>query len=307
MSRPGCGFDPSNASVRLTELARQGLTSGRIPVTAEDLRQMILGKFENPMLGLFGAHLLIPLLADESLFLQRPNNPEILKLNCSIQRVLGVPADGIIGPQTLPMLRRLLEEVVGNLEALLGDHPDVNALRQSLPGNENRIFSDAKVCLPPMLRRSWHTLVRSDPGYYRAKASSILARMADRIWGSGPWLVWEVPPAAPRKTDFDRERFWQIVSGTTERAAHAEKLESLLSKASLNTFEENIMRYSLSRIGGRGYQKKSPAYLTSPEAEPFEFEKDISEMANFYGIPVKTLERNLASAMTKINAAASSE
>ena len=60
MARPGGGFDPQDPSVRLTELARQGLASGRIPVTEKDLRQVLAGKFENPMLGLFGAHLLAP-------------------------------------------------------------------------------------------------------------------------------------------------------------------------------------------------------------------------------------------------------
>jgi hypothetical protein len=299
MSRPGHGFNPSDPSVRLTELVRQGLTSGRIPVTEEDLRQMLWGKFENPMLGLFAAHLLIPLLSNEqSLPLQRPADPEILKGNLAIQRVLAVAADGIVGPKTRHRLRQLIEEVAGNLEGMLGDHPDVNAIRRALTGNENIILGAQKAAVPPMLRRSWDTLVRTDPLYYRAKAGSILARIADRIWGVGPWLIWQVPPAAPRKTGFDPEEIQQAFSRFTKSAADAKGLERMLSKADLSSVEESIVRHSLLKTGAFEYGKAATA------ASSFETEQGKHETAKILGIPVITLERNLASAMTKIDAAA---
>ncbi len=61
MSRIGSGFDPhpEASGLRLTELARQALSSGRAAVAGRDLRNMLFSKYDNPMLGLYGAHVLL--------------------------------------------------------------------------------------------------------------------------------------------------------------------------------------------------------------------------------------------------------
>jgi len=83
------GFKSDNPLWRLSELARLGLANER-KVLSKDLREMLVGKFENPMLGLYGAHLL--LLEAE---------PDM----------------------------KLLNEVVDNLHKLLpSGHPDLDAL-----------------------------------------------------------------------------------------------------------------------------------------------------------------------------------
>jgi len=43
------GFDPSNDSLRLTELARTALTRDRVVVARDLLNQLLESKFENPM------------------------------------------------------------------------------------------------------------------------------------------------------------------------------------------------------------------------------------------------------------------
>ncbi|HBB97731.1 MAG TPA: hypothetical protein DC054_20315 [Blastocatellia bacterium] len=89
MARQGQGFDPNNDTARLAELARLGLSNAR-RVLSDDVRQMLAHKFDNPMLGILAAHLL---LLDKE--------PEL----------------------------GLLSIVIDNLRMLLpGSHPDVDAL-----------------------------------------------------------------------------------------------------------------------------------------------------------------------------------
>jgi hypothetical protein len=89
MARTNKGFEPNLAELRATELARQGLRNRRIVVSAKDMRSMLYGKTENPMLAIYGAHLMIQ----------------------------GEEFD-----------RPFLRSVVRKLRELVGDHPDVMAL-----------------------------------------------------------------------------------------------------------------------------------------------------------------------------------
>lgn len=54
----GGGFHPGDAHMREAELARLGLSNAR-KVMSSELRQILEHKFDNPMLGIFGAHLLL--------------------------------------------------------------------------------------------------------------------------------------------------------------------------------------------------------------------------------------------------------
>jgi hypothetical protein len=161
MAQHGRGFDPSDRSAhsaRLVEMARLGLVNHR-PVLSTDVRTMLRKKFDDPMLGIFGAHLL---LLDQ--------DPDLA----------------------------LLSTVVWNLRSLLGYsspgfyHPDVEALALRVPGlaNPNRqIFAT-----PPMLRRSWTQVLNAtlaEP--WRVPADSLSSRIAGRIWGEQLWLNWLNP------------------------------------------------------------------------------------------------------------------
>lgn len=83
--------------------------------------------------------------------------------------------------------------VVQGLRGLLGPHPDVEALAiaAGLPASETFPY-------PPMLQRSWpvlvhETLKRPD----LIPRGSLSARVADRLWGEGPLLVWHQDGEAP--------------------------------------------------------------------------------------------------------------
>lgn len=107
--------------LRLTELARQGLAQGRAPIRPSDLRDMLWAKYENPMLGIIGAHLLL-----------RTPEPDL----------------------------DLLHTVVGNLERLVSGHPDVLALRLAVDTRRNAEMTEPPACaVPPMLSASWQIVV----------------------------------------------------------------------------------------------------------------------------------------------------
>jgi len=59
MTRPGMIFDPDEPNLRLTELARQALLQGRNVVSDEMIDRFLSGKFQDPMMGLIAAHILL--------------------------------------------------------------------------------------------------------------------------------------------------------------------------------------------------------------------------------------------------------
>ncbi len=98
----GYGFDPNRPDMRLVELARLGLTNTRQVLPDNVVQEMLYGKFENPMLGIYGAHLLL---------LRQKVETEHLRT------------------------------VVVNLRGLVGTHPDVEALALGLgPGESSYVF-----------------------------------------------------------------------------------------------------------------------------------------------------------------------
>lgn len=153
MGRPGYRADPSGGQERLTELARLGLVQGRATLRPDDLRSMLWAKFDNPMLGIYGAHLLLQ----------------------GGERDMG-----------------LLHEVVGNLESLLGRHPDVAALRLALTRHDGQA-APAGLCfdLPPTLARSWELVVDASIGSPElVPAASFAGRIAGNLVSSRHWLIW---------------------------------------------------------------------------------------------------------------------
>jgi hypothetical protein len=92
------GFQPiqDDYILRLVELGRQGLNNQR-QVLPKEVSEFLWRKFDNPMLGLYGAHLL--------LLQQKPD-------------------------------LQLLATVVKNLRDLLGNHPDIEALALKLETNK---------------------------------------------------------------------------------------------------------------------------------------------------------------------------
>ncbi|HEV7333086.1 MAG TPA: hypothetical protein VGN63_18775 [Flavisolibacter sp.] len=140
------------SNLKLAEQARLALIDGRTRLSKELLRHALSEKFTNPMLGIFGAHLLLKDRVHED------NEGK----------------------------HRMLTLVVKNLRKLLGAHPDVEAiaLKAGLP--VNFIFNE-----PPMLRSSWtYILEATVKKPLLMPAGSYAAGIAGLLWGQGAWLIW---------------------------------------------------------------------------------------------------------------------
>ena len=139
--------------LRLTELARQGLAQGRIPMRSEDLHDMLWAKYENPMLGIIGAHLML-----------KTPEPDL----------------------------NMLSEVVDNLERLVSGHPDVLALRLAVNARRSVEMEEVPVCAaPPMLSASWQIIVEQSIKWPDiAPVGSLAARIGFGNLLGSTWFVW---------------------------------------------------------------------------------------------------------------------
>jgi hypothetical protein len=165
-------FDPA---LRLAEEARAALAEER-RVATSFISESLFGDVDNPMLGLFGAHLM--LIADEALQ-QRSEKPE---------------GENATAPQApVGFDQSLFDEVVAKLATLLGgDHPDVVALAtKSTKGGD-----DAPLRSTPMLWRSWRLLIEAS----NAQPDLVPADLWRRTLGvlpMRPFFTWRQPQDEP--------------------------------------------------------------------------------------------------------------
>ena len=167
----GMGFDsqsrvrrrmhPEEAGedLRLAELARQALAAGDPAISREDLRAMLWGKWTDPLLGIYGLHLL--LMRDDPDF-------------------------------------DFLESVLDRLHGIVGGarHPDLDALALEIGRRRDRPCELPPFESPPMLRRGWAALVAESAHQpHLMPPGSLCDRIADRLWGNGAFLAYLHPPA----------------------------------------------------------------------------------------------------------------
>jgi|GEM_PF-2561647 len=152
MAPLGEHFQADDQYFRLTEIARYALRHGRATINRQELELLLQEKFQNPIYGLFGAHLLM--LEDD------PN-------------------------------RYLLDHVTDNLAGLIGDHfPDVMALRYALAKRPNEPFEIPAegLSFPPLLQASWN-LIAENEGFY--PKGSFMREIAGLLKFGGVWLNWQ--------------------------------------------------------------------------------------------------------------------
>lgn len=263
MAPIGAGFSANDDQLRLTELARQGLTTGRAVVTVDDLKEMVNRKFENPMLGIYGAHLLLPALrtqtSRESLQADDVVGRRASSAVRAIQQVAGVTADGIAGPSTMATVSEVLRTLIGHLKSILGDHLDVRALELQLDRNIGGNRSFPPFHAPPMLKLSWEIVVAASAAEPTLiPPGSLTDRIADRLWGSGAWLVWQVPPFASKRIRANPiGQLEDILGKIAHSVSDSDSFEQLLRQSGVNNLEESLLRYAVRRIpvGGARAQK----------------------------------------------------
>lgn len=150
MAPKGRGFpafdEGAQHDQRVAELALAGLQRGKILISDEERTRLLHGKGDNPWLGIVGAHCMLL--------------------------------------ETTPD-RALLETVCGNLRAMLGDHPDVDALR--LAAGERRLT----LGFPPLLRASLAIVLRESASRTGVVvARSLLENVCLAMTSNGPWTTW---------------------------------------------------------------------------------------------------------------------
>lgn len=160
MARLGAGFSPESDGKRLTELARQGLRNGRQVLSQETSRSILDGKFEDPMLGLYGAHLM---LAQKAITIKN------------------------------------LRIVVNNMRRLLGkhSHPDVEALALRV---DPRLKSYQYPVPPMMSRSWAIVAAASVKNSGLVPEGSLADQCAAHVWKEEPWLLWQMTYAAGKDT-----------------------------------------------------------------------------------------------------------
>lgn len=161
--RPENGFSPDRPDLRILEVTRQALVRGNNVIDANAMTLLLSGKFENPMMGLIAAHLL--LLAKK---------PDLV----------------------------LVQEVIMNTGNLIGqNYPDVLVLswkvRQLGGGAE---LSNARTLVesikePPMLQLSWHYLMEAYRSLPNANVfDKAISKMAGQLISSSVWVSWLESP-----------------------------------------------------------------------------------------------------------------
>jgi hypothetical protein len=151
------GFEPSASSASAAECALDSLRTRRQLLSKSRLQNDLLGgKFQNPMLGIYGAHMILQRTMPDS------EKAEILK------------------------------EVLGNLENLVPKSPDVAALRLMA----NRLLgSSSAVPLcdwPPMIRLGYVAYREADyaqPGAFIGD-KSVADRIRTALASGGVWTRW---------------------------------------------------------------------------------------------------------------------
>jgi hypothetical protein len=169
------GFEPWRDDMELAEVARIALTDGR-RIMSDQLMQMLDGKFDNPMLGIFGAHILL------------------LSLDRAAEEAQADSAKApTAGAADRPRLELTLEAhdldvIVRNLRRLVGDgHPDVEAL--SLRASDPSLRHRKPLTEPPMLRRSWSLFVAASNDKPSLCPPDLWARIR-HLTPSPPYLTW---------------------------------------------------------------------------------------------------------------------
>jgi hypothetical protein len=155
----GVDFNPDSEHLRLTESARYALVERRERVGRGALRGMLEDKFDNPMLGFYGAHILM--LSNE------PNVP-------------------------------LVETIARNLGNLVGqDHPDLQALRLWLAGRAGKPAAGVRIEGAPMLMRSWHIIREAAAQNDEiVPEKSLLSYLGGWEMDNTMWLTWNAEAIA---------------------------------------------------------------------------------------------------------------
>jgi len=153
LARRGGGFDPYDRDTQSIDLALTGLQNRTNLLPRGVVQDLLMGKFNNPMLGLIGAHFLLR---------EEKRDAELVNL------------------------------VLGKLSALLPESPDVHALEILAAQHLDQPISPRPLEYPPMLRAGLEAVLEASATVPTLlPEGSSLERISSRIYADTPWSSWK--------------------------------------------------------------------------------------------------------------------
>jgi hypothetical protein len=157
LAHPGQGFNPDDRTAQAVDAGLAGLQSGVNVLPREQREALLYGKFDNPMLGLIGAHLL--------LLQEKPDWQQ-------------------------------LDVVLGNLDWLLPGAVDVRALRLVAALRRGEPLAAEPVLAPPILRRGLDAIIAASSASPEIiPDGGVIERIAPYLLAETPWSIWALPEA----------------------------------------------------------------------------------------------------------------
>ena len=218
-------FSPDDRETQAFDSALNGLQQGRDLLPPGMMQMLLYGKFDHPMLGLLGAHVL--LLREE-------------------------------------VDEGLLDKVIGNLDHLLPNSPDVVALKILTAKRFGKPPPNVVVERPPMLRAGLDAVLTLAAEFdHVIPEGSLLDKIAARQRFDLPWTSWK--PLGRSRDDVE-----SIVNMAQEQLSQVEPVwvEQYIKEA-----QENAQQYGL--------------------------EVDLSRMAADVGLPQRDIERTYSAVSSR--------
>lgn len=199
MSRMGTGFNPDEKQQLAVDLALQSLKSGSGWLPNDAMQLLLHGKFENPILGLLGGHLL----------LRREE----------------------MSPKPNSNRRNTIHIVLENLRMLIGDAPDVLALetRASLLFR-NEVQGIAME--PPMIRLGNEALIQAAANNINlVPEDSEIARLAKYLYADSVWTSWDLTNSFEYQISMGLTSNWSLTNRKTQSLENDSADDRLLLNA----------------------------------------------------------------------------
>jgi hypothetical protein len=155
LSRLGVGFNPERDDLTVaTDLGLDYLQNDVNRLPKEVLQELLVGKFENPMMGLVAAHVLLK---------QGKLNSDLLKI------------------------------VIGNLGSLLGECPDVSAIQLLYAMRRQEKVNESPFEHPPMFRAGLEAVVRASFDHVELlPEGGEIETISPFKLADSPWSSWEI-------------------------------------------------------------------------------------------------------------------
>jgi hypothetical protein len=249
------GFDPYSQRARLSELACYALTQTRHILSDSLLKQLLSEKFDDPMLGLVGAHLV-----------QRDH-----------------PEDA-----------RLFQIVTDNVLRVVGpEHPDLRALW--LRRENRRGINDLQVRTPPMLRRSWDLAIEESvrrPDIIPSGSPSDAVVL--KVFPAAPWLVWRSSSIEASSIEATESQLGVTADALVDLLTSRARSDAARAAAMKGTIQRlyTSLHALPSKLKSFAARAKGPSPAVPPPA-PTLSEDDKVEIARVLGVSGRVIDEAL--------------